>query len=145
MSPTDDGQWSEAEKAAMRERAAELRAEKGGKKKADALEDLLVKIEEMPPEERVIAQRVHDIVTRAAPELAPRTWYGMPAYAKDGKVLCFFQAAAKFESRYCTFGFQDVAQLDSGAMWPTAYAIAEVTDAVAAELEALVRRAVEGA
>ena len=141
MSASASGEWTEAEKSAMKERAEELRAEKGGKKRADALEDLMAKIQDMPEPDRLLAQQVHSLVMAAAPELEPRTWYGMPAYAKDGKVLCFFQAASKFESRYCTFGFQDVAALDDGAMWPTSFALTAVGPAEQEAITRLVRRA----
>lgn len=134
--------WSDAEKAAMKERAEELRAEKGGKKKADALADLMAKVAEMPDDERVMAERLHTLVMEAAPELEPRTWYGMPAWTKDGKVLCFFQAASKFDSRYSTFGFQDVAALDDGAMWPASFALVSLGPDEEKEISALVRRAV---
>ena len=129
--------FSEAEKEAMRERAREL---KKGKKDGEA--DLLEKIAEMPEEDRVIAERIHQIVKSTAPELQPRTWYGMPAYAKDGKVLCFFQDAAKFGTRYATFGFNDVANLDEGSIWPVAFAIKKLTKAGEKEIAALVRKAV---
>ncbi|WP_084039381.1 iron chaperone [Demequina sp. NBRC 110053] len=134
--------WSEAEKAAMKERAEELRAERGGKKRADALADLMAKVAEMPDDERVMAERLHTLVMEAAPQLEPRTWYGMPAWAKDGKVLCFFQPATKFESRYSTFGFQDTAALDDGAMWPASFALVSLGSAEEKEITALVRRAV---
>lgn len=131
------------ERAAMRERAEELRAAgRKGAKQADAEQAVLDKIAEMPDTDRVLAERVHAVVTATAPELAPRTWYGMPAYAKDGSVLCFFQNAAKFNSRYSTFGFNDPAHLDDGAMWPTTFAIVEWTPAVEAQVAALVRTAV---
>lgn len=129
--------FSEAEKEAMRERAREL---KKGKKDGEA--DLLEKIAEMPEEDRVIAERIHQIVKSTAPELQPRTLYGMPAYAKEGKVLCFFQGAAKFGTRYATFGFNDVANLDEGSIWPVAFAIKKLTKAGEKEIAALVRKAV---
>lgn len=133
------------ERAAMKARAAELRAEsRRGSKEAKAAEaeaQVLAKIAELPPEDRAIAERVHTIVREVAPDLAPRTWYGMPAYAKDGKVLCFLKPAGKFESRYATLGFEDPAALDDGPMWPTSYAILEVTEEVAATVADLVRRA----
>ena len=138
---TEDG-FSAEERAAMKERAAELRASKGGKKAERELEDLLSKIAELPDDERKIAERVHAIVTKHAPELAGKTWYGMPAYAKDGKVLCFFQSAAKYEVRYSTLGFNDPAALDDGPMWPVTYAITEITDEVSERITELVRRAV---
>ncbi|WP_084106022.1 iron chaperone [Demequina sp. NBRC 110056] len=134
--------WSDAEKAAMKERAEELRAEKGGKKKADALADLMAKVAEMPDEERVMAERLHSLVMEVAPQLEPRTWYGMPAWSLDGKVLCFFQPATKFESRYSTFGFQDVAALDDGQMWPASFALLSVGAKEEKEIAALVKRAV---
>jgi uncharacterized protein YdhG (YjbR/CyaY superfamily) len=134
--------FSEAERAAMKERAEELRAEgRGGKKKADDLQSVLDKIAEMPEPDRTLAERIHAIVSTAAPELAPKTWYGMPAYARDGKVVCFFQAAAKFEARYATLGFNDPANLDEGTMWPTSFAITDLADADVKKIEELVRRA----
>jgi uncharacterized protein YdhG (YjbR/CyaY superfamily) len=129
--------FSDAERDAMKERAAETRRAK----KTDGTEDLLAKIAEMNPEDRALAERIHAIVTSVAPELAPKTWYGMPAYAKDGKVLCFFQPAAKFGYRYATLGFNDPATLDDGTMWPTAYALTDLSDADAKRIEELVRRA----
>src|SRR5215204_6518146 len=112
------------ERAAMKERADELNAERRGSrgKKADGESEVLAKIGEMPQRDRAIAERVHAIVRDSAPELAPKTWYGMPAYAKDGKVVCFFQSAHKFKTRYATFGFSDKANLDKGGIWPTAFA-----------------------
>ena len=137
------GGFSDAEKAAMKERAAEVRASgRGGKKKADDLEAMLAKIAEMSQPDRGLAERIHAIVTTVAPELDPKTWYGMPAYARDGKVLCFFQSAEKFEARYATFGFNDLAQLDDGTVWPTAYAVTELTDADVKRFEKLVKKAV---
>ena len=134
--------WSDAEKGAMKERAEELRAEKGGRKKADALADLIATVAEMPDDERAMAERLHTLVTKAAPELEPRTWYDMPAWANDGKVLCFFQAVSKFESRYSTFGFQDNATLDDGAMWPASFALVSLGPDEEKKITALVRRAV---
>ncbi len=128
------------ERAAMRERARELRAERGGT--ADGEAAVLAKIAEMPPADRALAERVHAIVATAAPELTPRPWYGMPAYARDGKVVCFFQSAHKFKSRYATLGFSDRASLDDGAMWPTAFALKELTPAGEERIAALVRKAV---
>jgi uncharacterized protein YdhG (YjbR/CyaY superfamily) len=127
------------ERAAMRERAKELKASKS---KADAERDVLEKIAEMPKSDRAMAKRLHALVKDSAPELAPRTWYGMPAYAKDGKVLCFFQSADKFKSRYATFGFSDTANLDQGAMWPTSFALKELTDAEETKIVALLKKAV---
>jgi uncharacterized protein YdhG (YjbR/CyaY superfamily) len=127
------------ERAAMRERARELKAEG---QKADGARDVLAKIAEMPAPDRAIAERLHAIVTASAPGLAPKTWYGMPAYAKDGKVVCFFKSADKFKSRYATFGFEEAANLDDGAMWPTSFALKELTAACEARIRALVKKAV---
>jgi uncharacterized protein YdhG (YjbR/CyaY superfamily) len=137
--------WTDEERAAMKERAKELKA--SGRrgphgKKADAESDVLAKIAEMPESDRRMAERLHAIIKASAPSLAPRLWYGMPAYAKDGKVLCFFQSAQKFKSRYATFGFDDSANLDEGAMWPTAFALTELTAAEEATIVALVKKAV---
>jgi uncharacterized protein YdhG (YjbR/CyaY superfamily) len=128
----------------MKERADELRAEgRGGKKKSDDANALLTKIAEMRQPDRTFAERIHAIITSTAPELAPKTWYGMPAYAnKEGKIVCFFQAAEKFESRYATLGFNDAANLDDGTMWPTAYAVTDLTEADVKKIEALIKRAV---
>ena len=127
------------ERAAMKERARELKA---AKSKADGESDLLAKIAEMPKADRTMAERIHAIVTAAAPDLVPKTWYGMPAYAKGEKVVCFFKSAAKFKSRYATFGFNDTANLDDGAMWPTSFALKELTAAEEKRISALVKRAV---
>jgi uncharacterized protein YdhG (YjbR/CyaY superfamily) len=124
------------ERAAMRERVKELKG------KAEGESAVLAKIAEMPESDRVMAERIHAIVKASAPDLVPRTWYGMPAYAKDGKVVCFFQDAQKFKSRYATFGFNDAANLDKGAMWPTAFALKEVTAAEEKKIAALVKKAV---
>lgn len=140
----DDG-WTDAERAAMKERAAELRAEggRGGAKKADALQSLLEKIEEMSGTDRVVAERLHAVVTEHAPALQPKTWYGMPAYANaQGKVVVFFQPAQKFEARYATIGFQDEAHLDDGDLWPVTFAVVAWNDAVQAKVVDLVRTAV---
>jgi uncharacterized protein YdhG (YjbR/CyaY superfamily) len=137
----DDEQFTAEERAAMRERARELKAEKR-RGKADPEQEVLDKIAEMPEPDRSMAERVHRIVREAAPNLSPRTWYGMPAYAKDGKVVCFFQSAAKFKSRYATLGFNDTANLDDGGMWPTAFAIKELTPKEEARIAALVKQAV---
>jgi uncharacterized protein YdhG (YjbR/CyaY superfamily) len=123
----------------MKERARELKAEA---EKADGESALLAKIAEMKPHDRAMAKRLHAIVTASAPDLSPKTWYGMPAYAKDGKIVCFFQSAEKFKSRYATFGFSDEANLDKGAMWPTSFALKELTAAEEAKIGALVKRAV---
>ena len=127
------------EKAAMKERARELKAEQG---KADGERDVLAKIAEMPEADRAIAERLHELVKASAPGLSPKTWYGMPAYAKDGKVVCFFQSAEKFNTRYATFSFSDKANLDEGAMWPTSFALKALTDAEAAKISVLVKQAV---
>jgi uncharacterized protein YdhG (YjbR/CyaY superfamily) len=135
--------FTEFERAAMKERAKELKAEARAKKsKADGESDLLAKIAEMAEPDRTMAERIHAIVTAIAPELTPKTWYGMPAYAKDGKVVCFFQSAQKFEARYATLGFNDTAHLDEGAMWPTSFAIKELTAAEEERISALVKKAV---
>src|SRR5215217_1590390 len=127
------------ERAAMRERAKELKAEA---QRADGESAVLAKIAEMPGPDRAMAERLHAIVKASAPALSPRTWYGMPAYAKDGKVVCFFQSAQKFKTRYATFGFSDKASLDEGAMWPTSFALKELTAAEEARIGALVKKAV---
>src|SRR5215212_2669418 len=127
------------ERAAMRERAKEQRAEA---RKADGERAVLAKIAEMPEADRAMAKRLHEIVKASAPVLSPKTWYGMPAYAKDGNVVCFFQSAQKFNSRYATFNFSDKANLDEGAMWPTSFALKELTAAEEAKIGALVKRAV---
>ena len=135
--------WTEDERTAMKERAREMKAEaRRDKSKADGERDVLAKIGEMPEPDRAMAERLHAIVKASAPDLSPRTWYGMPAYAKDGKVLCFFQAAAKFNARYATFGFNDTANLDEGPMWPTSYALMELTPAEEERIVALVKKAV---
>jgi len=116
------------ERAAMKERAKELKAEsRRGKQRADGEADLLAKVAEMQESDRVMAERLHELVKASAPDLWPKTWYGMPAYAKDGKVLCFFQSAEKFGARYATLGFSDEANLDDGAMWPTSFALKKLT------------------
>ncbi len=132
------------ERAAMKERAKELKAEaRANKDKAEGESALLAKIAEMPEADRRMAERLHAIIKASAPALSPKTWYGMPAYAnKDGKVVCFFQSAQKFNARYATFGFNDVANLDEGAMWPTSFALKELTAADEAKIAALVKKAV---
>ncbi len=127
------------ERAAMRERAKELKAEA---RKEEGEKALLTKVAEMKESDRAMAKRIHAIVTASAPELEPKTWYGMPAYAKDGKIVCFFQSAGKFNSRYATFGFTDEANIDKGAMWPTSFGLKELTDAEEAKIAALVKKAV---
>jgi uncharacterized protein YdhG (YjbR/CyaY superfamily) len=134
--------WTVEEKAAMREAAAEAkRAAKRGADNAAGEADLLAKIAEMPEPDRSMAARIHEIVMAAAPALASKTWYGMPAYTKDGKTICFFQAASKFNVRYSTFGFQPDARLDDGAMWANAFAVLELTPEVEERIAALVKRA----
>ena len=131
------------EKAAMKERAKELKAEERAEKdKAEGEKAVLAKIAEMQGSDRAIAKRIHEIVKTSAPSLSPKTWYGMPAYAnKDGKIVCFFTAASKFNSRYATFGFNDTANLDEGDMWPTSFALKKLTAAEEAKLAALVKKA----
>jgi uncharacterized protein YdhG (YjbR/CyaY superfamily) len=139
------GGFTDEERAAMKERTREAKAAArrvAGADKADGESDVLAKIAEMPDPDRVMAERIHAIVTASAPSLTPRTWYGMPAYAKEGKVICFFQAASKFKVRYATFGFQPDAALDDGAMWPVAFALTELTAADEARIGALVKRAI---
>lgn len=135
--------FTNEERAAMKERAKELKAEaRANKNKADGESDVLAKIAELPQGERVMAARLHAIITANAPGLAPRLWYGMPAYAKDGKVVCFFQSAQKFNTRYATLGFSDTANLDNGTMWPTAFALTALTATDEATISALVKHAV---
>lgn len=131
------------EKAAMRERAREQKAETRSKDaRADGEKDLLTKIAEMPAADKAIAERLHALITAAVPDLAPKTWYGMPAYARDGKIVCFFQAADKFKARYATFGFSDEARIDDGAMWPTSYALTKLTKADEDRIVELVKKAI---
>ena len=136
--------WTEEEKGAMKERAKELKAEqRRGAARADGERDLLAKIAQMPDSDRVMAERIHAVITAGAPELAPKTWYGMPAYAnEDGKIVCFFQAADKFKARYATFGFNDDANLDEGSMWPTSWALTKLTAADEKKIGELVKKAV---
>ena len=134
--------WTDDERAAMQERAREMKAAKRRGPRADTAADLLAKIAEMPDADRAMAERLHSLITAIAPSLSPRTWYGMPAYARDGKVICFFQAASKFKVRYATFGFQPDAKLDDGAMWPIAFALTELTAADEAKIGELVKKAV---
>lgn len=138
-----DRGFTDEERAAIRERARELKAERrGGASRPDGEAEVLARIAEMPEADRLLAERLHAIVKRSAPELSPRTWHGMPAYAQDGKVVCFFRSATKFKTRYATFGFTDAASLDEGTMWPTAFALTELTAADEARIEALIERAV---
>ncbi|MGH2582947.1 MAG: iron chaperone [Anaerolineales bacterium] len=133
--------FTDEERAAMKERVRELKAEARGDK-ADGESAVLAKIAQMPEPDRAMAKRLHAIIKASAPSLSPKTWYGMPAYAKDGKVLCFFQSAHKFKSRYATFGFSDAANLDEGAMWPVSFALTKLTAAEEAKIAALVKKAV---
>jgi uncharacterized protein YdhG (YjbR/CyaY superfamily) len=135
--------FTDEERAAMKERAQELKAEARAKKgKADGESAVLAKIAEMPEPDRAMGTRLHEIIKASAPALSPKTWYGMPAYAKDGKVVCFFQSAQKFKARYATLGFSDAANLDEGAMWPTSFALKELTAAEEVKIGALVKKAV---
>ncbi|GAB2746257.1 iron chaperone [Streptomyces bullii] len=151
MTGTENGTYegfTPEERAAMKEhaqeqkKAARRRGASAAEKAAEAERDVLAKIAEMPDSDRIMAERVHAVVKANAPVLAPKLWYGMPAYALDGKVVCFFQSAAKFKARYATLGFNDAAKLDDGAMWPTAFALTEVTADVEARIAALVKQAV---
>jgi uncharacterized protein YdhG (YjbR/CyaY superfamily) len=135
--------FTDEERAAMKERARELKAEaRRAADRAEGERDVLAKIAEMPEPDRAMGTRIHEIVTASAPDLSPRTWYGMPAYTRDGKVVCFFQSADKFKARYATFGFNDTANLDKGTMWPTSFALTELTKADEAKIAALVKKAV---
>jgi uncharacterized protein YdhG (YjbR/CyaY superfamily) len=127
------------ERAAMKERAKELKASAN---RAEGERDLLGKIAEMPPSDRAMAEKIHSIVTSTAPDLWPRTWYGMPAYTKDGKVICFFKSADKFKTRYATFGFEESAKIDVGTMWPTSFGLTKLTPADEKKIAALVKKAV---
>ena len=135
--------FTDEERGAMKERAKELKAEaRANKNKADGESDVLAKIAEMPEADRAMAERLHAVVKASAPALTPKLWYGMPGYAKDGKVVCYFQAAQKFKERYATFGFNDTANLDEGTMWPTSFALKELTAAEEARIGELVKRGV---
>ena len=142
---TTNKRFTDEERAAMKERAREAKAEacRGPRAgKGDGESDVLAKIAEMPDQDRAMAERLHALIKASAPDLSPRTWYGMPAYAQGGKVVCYFQSAHKFKSRYATFGFNDTANLDDGAMWPTSFALKELTDAEEARIAELVKKAV---
>jgi uncharacterized protein YdhG (YjbR/CyaY superfamily) len=141
QSDTDADGFTAEERAAMKERVKEMKAAKGGKK-VDGTAEMLEKIATMADADRVLAERLHEIITNAAPELTPKTWYGMPAYARAGKVVCFFQDAGKFKARYGTLGFQDTASLDDGDMWATSFALTKLTPAVEKQIVALVKKAV---
>jgi hypothetical protein len=139
--------FTDEEQAAMKERSKELKAEarrgsRAKKETADGESDVLAKIDEMPEPERAMAKRLHELIKASAPTLTPKTWYGMPAYAKDGKVVCHFQSAQKFNTRYATFGFSDAAKLDEGDMWPVAFALKDLTVTVEARIIELVKKAV---
>ncbi len=135
--------FTDEEQAAMKERAKEMKAEeRANKSKAEEESDVLAKIAEMPEPDRAIATRLHEIIKASAPNLSAKTWYGMPAYTKDGKVVCFFQSAQKFNTRYATLGFNETANLDEGAMWPTAFALKELTTAEELRIRSLVEKAV---
>ncbi len=144
--PATDGQtsedWTEEEKAAMKERAKELKAARRKTGKADPEAEVLAKIAELPEPDRGMAERIHALIKESAPELAPKLWYGMPAYAKAGKVVCFFTPASKFKERYASFGFNAEANLDDGAMWATAFALIELTADAEAKIAKLVKKAV---
>ena len=150
MSPKKDTQksagsagFTDEEKAALKERAQELKAEaRANKDRAAGESDLLAKIAEMQEPDRSMAKRLHEIIKTSIPTLSPKTWYGMPAYTKDGKVVCFFQSAQKFKTRYSTFGFSDAANLDEGNLWPSAYALMELTPTEEASILALVKKAI---
>jgi uncharacterized protein YdhG (YjbR/CyaY superfamily) len=135
--------YTAEERAAMRDRAREVKAARSGSRasKADGESDVLAKIAQMKGSDRTMAERIHEIVKSSAPSLTPRTWYGMPAYSRDGDVVCFFQSAQRFKSRYATLGFSDKAHLDEGDMWPTSFALKELTTTVEARIRALVTRA----
>ena len=134
--------FTDEERAAMQERGRELKASRKASGKQDAEREVLEKVAEMPESDRVMAERLHELIKANAPDLSPKTWYGMPAYARDGKVVCFFQSADKFKARYATFGFNDPANLDEGAMWPTSFALKQLTAAEEKKIRALVKRAV---
>ena len=139
---TEDTQvWTDEERAAMQEHAKDMKAKRSGKK-VDGEADILEKIAEMPESDRVMAARIHEIIKETAPELAPRTWYGMPAYSKDGKIVCFFQSAAKFKARYATLGFDEKANIDDGSMWPTSWALTKLTPANEARIVDLLKKAI---
>lgn len=145
MASDDDGKLSYFEKQALKDRTAELRKQagrKGSKKKEKDLQDVLDTIRDLPEPDKAIAQMIHEVVTEVAPELDPKTWYGFPAYARDGKVIVFYQQASKFGERYGTLGSQGDAALDDGDMWATSFAIVKVTDAVRAQVETFVKKAV---
>lgn len=140
----DDGKLSDFERQALKERTAELRKQssrKGGSKKEKDLQDVLETIEGLPPEDKALAQMVHEVVTEVAPQLDPKTWYGFPAYARDGKIVVFFSQSSKWKARYSTIGFEEQAQLDDGDMWPVGYALIAPTDAVRQQVARLVKKA----
>ena len=143
LTASESGGFTAEERAAMRARARELKAEeRANKNRTLGEKELLAAIAEMKGNDRAMAERLHAIVTAAAPDLWPKTWYGMPAYARDGKVVCFFQSAAKFDARYATLGFSDEANLDKGAMWPTSFALRELSATEETKITALLKKAV---
>ena len=135
-------EWTDEERAAMKERAREMKAARRGKGAEDGESEVLAKLAELSESDRAMGERLHAIIKASAPDLSPRLWYGMPAYAKDGKVVCFFRPAGKFKTRYATFGFEQAANLDDGAMWPTAFALTKLTAAEEKKIGALVKKAV---
>jgi uncharacterized protein YdhG (YjbR/CyaY superfamily) len=141
-SPASKAVFSAAEREAMKERVKEQKKGKGGPNRAEGEADLLAKLAQMSDEDRVLGQRIHEIISAKAPELLPSTWYGMPAWNKDGKTVCFFQPAAKFKARYAEFGFNDSARLDDGAIWPTKFALTKMTAATEKTIGELVKKAV---
>jgi uncharacterized protein YdhG (YjbR/CyaY superfamily) len=142
MSPKKDSAFTDEEMAAMKEHVQEQKAAAKRSSRAEDENAVLAKIAEMPESDRVMAERIHSIVKANAPVLLPKLWYGMPAYARDGKVVCFFQSAAKFNARYATFGFNDTATLDEGTFWPISFALKELTASVEAKISELVKKAV---
>jgi uncharacterized protein YdhG (YjbR/CyaY superfamily) len=137
----DTEEWTDAERAAMKERAKEMKAARRRGATADGESDVRAKLAELEGEDRTIGERLHEIVKATAPDLTPRLWYGMPAYARDGKLICFYQPAAKFKARYATLGFEQSANLDEGAMWPTAFALKELTPETEERITQLITRA----
>jgi uncharacterized protein YdhG (YjbR/CyaY superfamily) len=139
---TSSETWTDEEKAAMQEHAREMKAKRGAKGKPDGEADIQAKIAAMPEPDKSMAKRIHALVKETAPDLTPRTWYGMPAYSRDGKLVCFFQPASKFKARYATFGFEESANLDEGNFWPTSFALTKLTATEEAKIAALVKKAV---
>ena len=139
---TSSETWTDEEKAAMQEHAREMKAKRGAKGKPDGEADIQAKIAAMPEPDKSMAKRIHALVKETAPDLTPRTWYGMPAYSRDAKLVCFFQPASKFKARYATFGFEESANLDEGNFWPTSFALTKLTATEEAKIAALVKKAV---